>query len=310
MSTLWVFPGQGAQRPGMLDALPDAAPVRECLEQAGQVLGEDPRALHSEQALRDTRAVQLCLLIAGSAVARLLTEHVPAPAFVAGLSIGAYAAAVASGALEFADALRLVELRGRLMQQAYPEGYGMTALIGLDSVRVEALLAAVHTPTTPVYLANLNAENQIVIAGSDAAMATVAQRARQQGGVARRLAVSVPSHCPLLDAAAEHLAAAFANVPMRAPRLRYLSGSSARPIARPDALRDDLVYNLCRTINWRALVASAFERGVRLQLEVPPGNVLSGLARHAWPAGQALAFEGTRLDTLIALSAEEDLRTL
>ncbi len=176
MSSLFVFPGQGAQRVGMLHGL---AP--QVLDEAGDVLGEDVLQLDSAEALQSTRAVQLCLLIAGVAASRRLLELAPAPDYVAGLSIGAYPAAVVAGALGFEDALRLVSLRGELMQQAYPQGYGMTAIIGLDLAAVEALLAQVHSDRTPVYLANINADNQVVIAGSDEAMTDVARQARSLG---------------------------------------------------------------------------------------------------------------------------------
>ncbi|MDC6625763.1 acyltransferase domain-containing protein, partial [Leclercia adecarboxylata] len=124
------FPGQGAQKPGMLQRLPEAPEVAATLAEAGAVLGEDALLLDSAEALQSTRAVQLCLLIAGVAGARLLMRDGQRPDYVAGLSIGAYAAAVVAESLTFADALRLVALRGELMQQAYPEGYGMTAILG------------------------------------------------------------------------------------------------------------------------------------------------------------------------------------
>lgn len=130
MSSLFAFPGQGAQQPGMLQALPVAPEVRACLDEAAEVLGQDLARLDSAEALRSTRAVQLCLLIAGVASARLLLARSPVPDYVAGLSIGAYPAAVVAGALDFADALRLVALRGELMQRAYPQGYGMTTCRG------------------------------------------------------------------------------------------------------------------------------------------------------------------------------------
>jgi malonate decarboxylase epsilon subunit len=236
----------------------------------------------------------------------LLLEQAPAPDYVAGLSIGAYPAAVVAGALVFSDALRLVSLRGELMQQAYPEGYGMSAIIGLDLATVEALLAQVHSEQMPVYLANINADNQVVIAGSDAAMKAVAELARGCGaGLAKRLAVSVPSHCPLLEQPAEVLAQAFAKVPLQTPTLGYLSGSRARPIRAVEQLRDDLAYNMCRVVDWRGTVQSAYERGVRLHIELPPGAVLTGLARRVFEQGTTIAFDGARLDTLQALLREE-----
>ena len=306
MSSLLVFPGQGAQQPGMLHRLPQDAVIDACLREASEVLGEDVLLLDSAQALASTRGVQLCLLIAGVAGSRLLLQQAPAPDYVAGLSIGAYPAAVVAGALAFSDALRLVSLRGELMQRAYPQGYGMTAIIGLDLATVETLLAQVHSARTPVYLANINADNQVVIAGSDAAMNAVAELARGHGaGLAKRLAVSVPSHCPLLEQPAEVLAQAFAKVSLQAPTLGYLSGSRARPIRTVEQLRDDLAYNMCRVVDWRGTVQSAYERGVRLHIELPPGAVLTGLARRVFEQGTAIAFDGARLDTLQALLREE-----
>ena len=301
MSSLLVFPGQGAQQPGMLQRLP-----RETVLEASAVLGEDVLLLDSVQAQESTRAVQLCLLIAAVAASRQLAT---VPDYAAGLSIGAYPAAVVAGALSFADALHLVSLRGELMQQAYPAGYGMTAIIGLDLARVETLVAQVHGADSPVYLANINADNQVVIAGSDDAMQAVAVLAKAHGaGLVRRLAVSVPSHCPLLDRPAATLAEAFAKVQLNAPKTSYLSGSRARPIIDTEALRDDLAFNMCRVVDWRGTVQSAYERGVRLQIEMPPGAVLTGLGKRVFEQGTVIAFEGARLDTLQLLMHEEGSR--
>lgn len=301
MSSLFAFPGQGTQQAGMLQHLPDGSAL--LMEEASDALGEQAAALDSAQALQSTRAVQLCLLLAGVAWARWLLQRSPAPEYVAGLSIGAYPAAVTAGALDFADAVCLVALRGELMQRAYPQGYGMTALSGLDLSSVERLLADVGGE---VYLANLNSDNQIVIAGSDTAMAEVAARARSGGqGVTRRLAVSVPSHCTLLDGPAAELATAFASVELRRPRITYLSGSSARPIFDPQRLRDDLAGNMARLVDWRATLRNGYERGVRLHVEIPPGSVLSGLARPVFEQGRVVAIEATRWDTVDALLRQE-----
>ncbi|WP_312381728.1 malonate decarboxylase subunit epsilon [Stutzerimonas balearica] len=303
MSSLFAFPGQGAQKPGMLQRLPQEPEVLECLKQASAVLGEDVRLLDSAEALQSTRAVQLCLLIAGVAGARLLMRDGQRPDYVAGLSIGAYAAAVVAGALGYRDAVRLVSLRGELMQQAYPQGYGMTAILGLSLSTVEGLLADAKAP---VYLANINADNQLVIAGSDAAMAAVTVRAKALGAsCARRLAMSVPSHCALLEQPARQLAEAFAGVSLRAPQIRYLSSSSARPIFDSERLRDDLAFNMCRVVDWHGTLRTAYERGVRLHIELPPGQVLTGLARRVFEQGTLAAFDGARLDTLDALLRQE-----
>jgi len=304
VSSLLVFPGQGAQQAGMLQRLP-----RETLVEASDVLGEDVLLLDSAETLRATRAVQLCLLIAGVAASRQLLQDGLTADYVGGLSIGAYPAAVVAGALSFGDALHLVSLRGELMQQAYPQGYGMTAIIGLQLSTVETLLAQVHSEDSPVYLANINADNQVVIAGSDEAMQAVAELARSSGaGLAKRLAVSVPSHCPLLEKPAQTLAEAFAKVELKTPQIAYLSGSRARPVSKVEALRDDLAFNMCRVVDWRGTVQSAYERGVRLQIELPPGAVLTGLARRVFEQGTVAAFDSARLDTLQALLREEGSR--
>ena len=309
MSILWAFPGQGAQQTGMLRALPGDKVVQECMAQASSALGEDVLLLDSAEALQSTRAVQLCLLIAGVASARLLQAQGCMPDYVSGLSIGAYPAAVVARSLAFEDAVRLVALRGELMQNAYPQGFGMTAILGLDLTRVEALIAAVHRPETPVYLANINADSQMVIAGSLEAMAEVGRQAKAEGAAAcKRLAVSVPSHCELLQAPASKLADAFANVTVDAPSIRYLSGSTARPLFKPDQVRDDLAFNMCRVVDWRSTVQTAYERGVRLHIEFPPGAVLTGLARKVFDQGTVAAFQGARLDSLVALSREEGAR--
>ncbi|WP_295460727.1 malonate decarboxylase subunit epsilon [uncultured Pseudomonas sp.] len=309
MSTLFQFPGQGAQRPGMLHDLPDDAEVRRTLEEAAEVLESDPLGLDTAKALEHTRAVQLCLLIAGVATARPLLSRGPAPQLVAGLSIGAYAAAVVAEALDFADALRLVARRGELMQAAYPRGYGMLAVLGLGRGAVERLVADHHRPAAPLYLANANAEQQYVVAGSDAGLAVLADAAKAAGAAAaKRLAMSVPSHCPLLAEAAQELNQAFAGVEMRAPRLAYLSGTSARRLVHAERLRDDLAFNMARPIEWHATLEAARERGVRLAIELAPGSVLTQLARRVLPASGVLAWQDTHPDTLDALRREEAAR--
>ncbi|MDZ4300888.1 MAG: malonate decarboxylase subunit epsilon, partial [Pseudomonas sp.] len=127
-------------------------------------------------------------------------------------------------------------------------------------------------------------------------------------GVAKRLAVSVPSHCALLEVPAQTLAEAFAKVTLKAPTITYLSSTRARPIRDVEQLRDDLAFNMCRIVDWRGTVQSAYERGVRLQIELPPGAVLTGLARRVFEQGTVIAFDGARLDTLQALLEQEGRR--
>lgn len=306
MSSLFLFPGQGAQQPGMLHALPDEPVVRDALQEAEAILNVSLDTLDTVEALQSTHAVQLCLLIAGVASARLLLEQAPAPDYVAGLSIGAYPAAVIANALDYTDALRLVDLRGKLMQEAFPNGYGMLAMLGLQRHEAECLIEATSTTNAPVFLANSNAEQQFIASGSDVALAALAEKVRSGGtGVTRRLAVSVPSHCALLNEPANRLAVAFQPITLRRPRIRYLSGSSARLIMDPARLADDLAFNMCRTVEWHATLQNAQERGVRLTVELAPGTVLTTLAKRVINPGTAVTFQGTRTDTITALLREE-----
>ena len=302
MSVLFTFPGQGAQIPGMLHALPDDPAVAEALAEAAEVLGHDPLELDTAAALASTRAVQLCLLIAGVAMARSLAARGALPDMVAGFSIGEYAAAVVAGALDYADAVRLVARRGELMEHAYPAGYGMAAIIGLDLAQLEPLLAQVHGAATPVYIANLNAPRQIAIAGSEPALHAVMALALAHGASkAKRLTVSVPSHSPLMEAAAGDMAAAFDGVIVRRPSLVYLSSSAARALFDPARIRDSLAANMAQRVQWSATARLAWERGARLALEMPPGSVLTRLTAPDFTDGVAVCCDGNRGDSLLAL---------
>jgi len=305
MSIFFAFPGQGAQFPGMLSHLPNTTEVRATLEEAADSLNEAVTALDTSQSFTSTRAVQLCLLIAGVAAARLLAQRGHQPTLVSGLSIGAYPAAVVAGALPFSAALKLVALRGELMQRAYPKGYGMSAITGLNQQQLEPLLAEIHTTAQPLYLANINAQRQFVVAGSAAALTALELRARAAGANAvQRLNMSVPSHCPLLDESAAQLAQAFADITLHVPCLTYLSSTRARPIREPSAIAKDLAFNMARQVHWHATVQSARERGACLHLELPPGRVLTNLAHPIFGPAAAIAFNGTRLDTLDTLLFE------
>ncbi|WP_428944194.1 malonate decarboxylase subunit epsilon [Pantoea sp. FN060301] len=283
MKILLTFPGQGPQRPGMLQQLPAGDAI---LAQASEVLGEKAGELDSETALQHTRAVQLCLLIAGVAHARDLLAKGLEPDMTCGLSIGAFPAAVVAGALSFEAALKLVALRGDLMEQAYPHGYGLTAIVGLTQRELETLLVEES------WIANLNAERQLVIAGSEAAMEAVGKRAMAAGAQkVHRLAVSVPSHCALLAEPASKLAEAFNTVTLTRPRYAYLSGSSGRVLWQPEQIADDLAQNMSRTVRWHEAMIAANERDVQLAIEMPPGSVLTGLTRQAFVSGEMLSLE-------------------
>jgi malonate decarboxylase epsilon subunit len=304
MSTAFLFPGQGAQTPGFLHRLPEHPLVAATLLEAGAALDCDVLALDQEQALASTVAVQLATVIAGVAVARLLLAHGVQPEAVAGLSVGAFSAAIACGALALADGLPLVRLRGELMEQAYPQGYGLAAITGLGQRQVEGLVQRGFRPEAPVYLANLNGPTQFVIAGARAGVDPVLAAARAAGArKAEWMAVPVPSHCPLLDGVAAALGRAAAGIPMAAPRMDYIHSQRARPTRDPEVVRGDLAGNVSHPVRWGDASALLFERGARLFIELPPGQVLTGLVTGA--GARAVAAEATRLDTLVQLAQRE-----
>lgn len=310
MSIALLFPGQGAQSPGFLHRLPQHAVVRSTLDQASEILGEDIAALDSAEALSSTVAVQLTTLVAGVAAWCALGEEGIAADAAAGLSVGAFAAAVACGALSFADALPLVKLRAQGMERAYPRGYGMAAIIGLNQRRVMELVEQAGGTGAQLYLANVNAPMQMVLSGPQAALDSVIASARQAGArKAKRLAVSVPSHCPLLDGVSRQLAQAMAEIQLKAPQIPYISNGRARLVHDAAGVAEDLINNVAATVRWHDAVTVLYELGARLFIEPPPGQVLSRLARDAFDDARSVAMEEMRLDSVVLLARREQSRS-
>jgi malonate decarboxylase epsilon subunit len=302
MSVAFLFPGQGSQQPGMLHNLPDHPAVSATLGEASTVLGDDVRTLDTEAALASTATVQVALLVAGVAVARALRAEGATPDLVAGLSVGAFTAAVTAGSLEFRDALSLVRLRGELMANTYPYGYGMAAIVGCDERQVIALVEQVSTPDAPVYVANLNAPRQIVIAGADHGIDAVLDRARAAGArKAERLRVGVPSHCRLLANVADQLDRAMATVPLLPSRFPYVSNRRARALRDTEGIRADLASNVAHPVRWHDATTVLFELGARLFVELPPGGVLSDLAAAAFPNARTVATAELGLASVVSL---------
>lgn len=290
MSIALLFPGQGSQSPGMLHTLPDHPAVTGAMDEAGEVLHQDVRNLDSAAALLSTVSVQLALLIAGVAVARALAAEGMRAAAVAGLSVGAFAAAVHSGVLSFPDSIHLVRQRAEMMQSLYPSGYGLAAIIGLTESQVSALVAEAHSAAAPVYVGNINAPRQIIIAGSDDALSRVLEAARKSGaGKTERLQVSVPSHCPLLEPVAAALRARLNRTALRQPRLIYVGNINARAMHNAVDVAEDLASNIAHGVRWHDATTVLEELGCRVFLEVPPGHVLSDLAKESFPEVMALA---------------------
>ena len=304
MSIAFLFPGQGSQVPGLLHSLPDHPVVKQTLSEASHVLDRDVRELDSTEALQSTVSVQLALLTAGVATARALAEEGVKPEAVAGLSVGAFAAAVHSGVVSFSQSIQLVRQRAEMMMGLYPTGYGLAAIVGLSEGQVSALVEEAHTGQTPVYVGNINAPRQIVIAGSDEGMARVLEAARKIGArKAERLQVSVPSHCPLLEPVASELRAALSGMVLERPRLIYVGNVKARALRAADAVAEDLASNIAHAVRWYDATTVLEELGCRLFLEIPPGHVLSDLARESFPEVKTLAVGQSTLKGALHVAA-------
>lgn len=310
MSVIYLFPGQGAQRAGILHNLPHHPEVVQTLAETSAALCMDVLQLDTEASLTKSFAVQICLLAAGVSMARVLAATGARPDMVAGMSIGAWPAAVVAGVLDYQDAVCLVALRGRLMDNAFPMGYGMAAISGLTRAQLEPMIAQVHGETMPVYLANLNAERQMVISGADGALAAVMELALVGGAAqAQRLAVSVPSHCELFSDVALTLKQALDPVVLRRAHCVYLSSSAARMLSDPRHIGEDLASNVMRQVHWHETVRLAWERGARLAVEMPGGSVLSRLTTPFFTDGSVICTDNNRIESVVALAVQYERRS-
>jgi malonate decarboxylase epsilon subunit len=284
VNTAFLFPGQGAQRPGMLHELVDDPAVQLALGEISDVLRSDVRLLDSPEALNSTVSVQLALLASGVATARALQRQGVTCCAVAGLSVGAFSAAVAIEAITLKDAVILVRSRAEKMEQLYPVGYGMAAIVGLNERQVTAFVDSVHTATAPVFVGNINAPRQIVIAGSIEGMQKVLEKACRHGArKAELLRVSVPSHCPLLSSVADSLRLQLNSMQLKAPKCPYIANVNARAVRSASAVATDLADNIAHGVRWHDATTVAEELGCNLFLEMPPGHTLTDLAQESIP---------------------------
>ena len=278
-----VFPGQGSQSVGMLKALAAAHPlVEQTFKEASEVLGFDLWALVQngpEAELNRTAVTQPALLAADIACYRVWrAQGGPAPDYAAGHSLGEYAALVAAGSLDFAKAVGLVAERGRVMQEAVPEGMGaMAAILGLQDPDVRVLCEEC-AENEVLAAANYNAPGQVVIAGTRAAIERALPIAKKMGAKrAILLAVSVPSHCELMRPAAARLASYLAAMAVRPPLFPVLHNRSVETADQPNEIRNALINQLFSPVRWVETVTRLSALGAQYVLECGPGKILTGL---------------------------------
>lgn len=290
-----LFPGQGSQSVGMLGkhAPADLEPT---YREASDVLGWDVLALVTQgpaEELNRTERTQPALLAAGVAMWRLWQKQgLPAPTALAGHSLGEYTALVAAGSLDFADALKLVELRGQLMQAAVPEGTGgMAAVLGLDDDRIEALCKS-YPGSEVLEPVNYNSPGQVVVAGQTAALDWLQANGKANGAkLIKRLPVSVPSHCSLMREAAARLAEQLDRLDVKAPAIPVYHNLDARPRMVADEIRLALREQLYRPVRWTQTIRALHAEGVTGFFECGPGSVLAGLNKRIVEGVQSLALE-------------------
>ena len=306
-----VFPGQGSQTVGMLAELAGDYPiVQETFKQASETLGYDLWQLVQDgpaEELNKTWQTQPALLTASVAVYRVWQQKYPElkPEVMAGHSLGEYSALVCAGVLDFQDAVKLVELRGKLMQQAVPEGTGaMYAIIGLDN---EAIINACKQAEQGevVSAVNFNSPGQVVIAGAKAAVERAAALCKEAGAKrALPLAVSVPSHCALMKPAADQLSVSLESITLKAPTVSVLNNVDVKAETDADAIRNALVRQLYSPVRWTETVEKMSHSGVEVLVEIGPGKVLNGLTKRIVDSLQATSVNDVKsLDAVNELLA-------
>ncbi|MFC0272672.1 malonate decarboxylase subunit epsilon [Metabacillus herbersteinensis] len=290
MKLAFLFPGQGSQKPGLLNDLPECAAVESVMETATESLNESVFNLHSKEALASTKAVQLSLLIAGVATFKAFEAEGVKPDFVAGHSIGAFGAAVAAGVIEFKDAVKIVKIRGELMERAFPEGYGMGVVLGMEINKLKSLVAYHFDKNYPVFVANQNALDQVTISGALPGIQKVLDDARENGArCASMLNVSTPSHCPLLASVSDALTEELHDIRFHLPVIPYAGNRKARLFSDPVDIRLDLAESVSSAVQWHDASTVLYEKGARLFIEMLPGTVLSRLAAKEFTDARVLS---------------------
>ena len=296
--TAFVFPGQGSQKVGMLAELAEQfSVVKDTFTEASEAVDFDLwQIAQSGEGLDQTENTQPVLLTASIALWRVWLElGGVAPKFLAGHSLGEYSALVAAEAMTLADAVKLVNLRGKLMQSAVPQGEGaMAAILGLTDDKVIELCQKANASAVgqgSVEAANYNAQGQVVIAGSTALVQQVMAEAKEQSGKAIALPVSVPSHCSLMKPAAEQFAEALEQTAIELPHLPVIQNVNAEIATDVAQLRQALTAQLYQSVQWTRSMQYLQDQGIQYVVECGPGTVLSNLAKRLPNIEKAFAID-------------------
>jgi [acyl-carrier-protein] S-malonyltransferase len=282
-SFAFLFPGQGSQSVGMMSGFGESSIIRDTFTEASDVLGVDfwKMATEANETINETTNTQPIMLTAGVATWRAWqAESNALPAILAGHSLGEYTALVASGTLNFTDALPLVRYRAEVMQNAVPAGVGaMAAILGLDDEAVTAICAEA-AQNEVLEAVNLNSPGQVVIAGNKAAVERGMELAKAKGAKrALALPVSVPSHCALMKPAAEQLAEYLKNVTVIQPKIAVLHNADVAAYQDSQQIKDALVRQLYSPVRWVETIQAIRSKNILIAAECGPGKVLAGLGK-------------------------------
>jgi malonate decarboxylase epsilon subunit len=307
MSVAFLFPGQGSQQPGMLKMLPRTPAADAVLDEFACWAGalDQPTDIDGADALRDTAHAQIALLVAGVACARALSEDRGlTPEFVAGHSVGAFAAAVTVGVLTFSEALTAVELRASLMKEACADGdWGMAAVIGLPT-RAARELTGQHAD---LWVANINSATQTALSGSRSALVAAAAAADAAGaGNLEYLDVDVASHCPLQARTADRMAGHLSTLPRRTPSGRYLTNAGCRAVATGNAVLGDLAAAVAQPVQWYDATRLMPELGATCAIEMSPGHVLTRLNTANAPTVMSLSLQDAGFEGVIVKARRDE----
>jgi malonate decarboxylase epsilon subunit len=271
--------------------------VPEYLKKATSIIGTELR--DDEEAMGSTVWIQMALFVKETAIAYRLIEQGIRPQFVAGHSIGAFPAAVIAGVLSFEDALRIVWLRARLMEEAFPEGYGMGVIIGLTQAEVQQAVLLSHSEATPVYLSNINAEQQIVVSGSLVGLNKAFMHVKELGTAKTALLkVPIPSHSPLMSEVANKLLLKIHTFSLRDAQIPYLVNHTGRKTKAKEKIAEDLALNVAYPVRWMDMAAVCVESGADCFIEMPPGHTLSRLVKQAHKHTRQMAVDEIGLEAI------------
>lgn len=289
MKKAYLFTGQGFQYDGMLQDLPKCRLTEAMLRIAADVLEEPIRGLDAKESLRSNRNVQLCIYISEVILGNLMIQKC-IPDYVAGHSVGAFSAATISGALDYEDGLRLVQLRGEAMAKNYPTGYGMMVATGLTVELLEDELALFNhnmmgileaeTSNNKIYIANINTRQQVVLSGRLDQLSAVEKRLKEKYPVKTQfLKVNVPSHSALMMPVSAMLEEKINKIPLKQPTIPYVMNTTGRKTTKVNAIAKDLIFGVAKPVYWYDMICLLVELGVLHFYEISQSDTLTEMGK-------------------------------